>query len=59
MQEVKFKNTRFDPDSTPFHGYAKQMAKAFGYTADLSVDKELAQLLLLRVAHKNESLAKM
>ena len=54
MQEVKFKNTRFDPDSTPFHGHAKQMAKAFGYTADLSVDKELAQLLRLRVAQKNE-----
>lgn len=54
MQEVKFKNTRFNPDTTPFHDLAKQMARAFGYTADLSVDKELAQLLRLRVAQKNE-----
>jgi AhpD family alkylhydroperoxidase len=54
MSEVKFKNTRFNPDITPFHGLAKEMAKAVGYTADLSVDKELAQLLRLRVAQKNE-----
>ncbi|WP_296385030.1 carboxymuconolactone decarboxylase family protein [Winogradskyella sp.] len=54
MSEVKFKNTRFDPDSTPFLGIAKQMAKAFGYTADLATDKNLAQLLRLRVAQKNE-----
>lgn len=54
MNDVKFKNTRFDPDSTPFLGIAKQMAKAFGYTADLSTDKNLAQLLRLRVAQKNE-----
>ncbi len=52
--EIAFKNTRFDPDTTPFHELAKQMAKAFGYTADLSVDKQLAQLLRLRVAQKNE-----
>lgn len=54
MSETKFKNIRFNPDITPFHGLAKQMAKAFGYTADLSVDKDLAQLLRLRVAQKNE-----
>ncbi len=54
MQEVKFKETRFNPDITPFHDIAKQMAQAFGYTADLSVDKQLAQLLRLRVAQKNE-----
>ncbi len=54
MQEVKFKDTRFNPDITPFQELAKQMAKAFGYTADLSVDKKLAQLLRLRVAQKNE-----
>jgi AhpD family alkylhydroperoxidase len=52
--DTTFKNTRFDPDSTPFHDLAKQMAKAFGYTADLQVDKTLAQLLRLRVAQKNE-----
>lgn len=54
MKEIKFKNTRFNPDSTPFLDLAKQMAKAFGYTADLKTDKELAQLLRLRVAQKNE-----
>lgn len=54
MSEVKFKSTRFNPDITPFHDLAKQMAKAVGYTADLSVNKELAQLLRLRVAQKNE-----
>ena len=51
---TEFTNSRFDPDITPFHNIAKQMAKAVGYTADLKVDKELAQLLRLRVAQKNE-----
>lgn len=54
MIDAKFKNTRFNPDSTPFHDLAKQMAKAFGYAADLDIDKNLAQLLRLRVAQKNE-----
>ena len=54
MKELKFKNTRFDPAKTPFLDIASQMAKAFGYTADLEVDKQLAQLLRLRVAQKNE-----
>jgi len=54
MSNTKFKSVRFDPDITPFHNLAKEMAKAVGYTADLSVDKELAQLLRLRVAQKNE-----
>jgi len=54
VNDIKFKNTRFNPDSTPFLSIAKQMAKAFGYTADLSTDKNLAQLLRLRVAQKNE-----
>ena len=54
MQEIQFVNTRFDPDITPFHDLAKQMAKAVGYTADLKIDKHLAQLLRLRVAQKNE-----
>ena len=54
MKDIKFKNTRFNPDITPFHDLAKQMAKAVGYTADLAVDKKLAQLLRLRVAQKNE-----
>ena len=47
---VTFKNTRFDPDLVEFHGIAKQMAASVGYTADLSVDPQLAQLLRLRVA---------
>lgn len=54
MSKLEFKNTRYNPDVTPFHDLAKQMAKAVGYTANMSVDKELAQLLRLRVAQKNE-----
>ncbi|RZN83404.1 MAG: carboxymuconolactone decarboxylase family protein [Winogradskyella sp.] len=54
MKAVHFKNTRFNPDITPFHDLAKNMAKAVGYTADLDIDKQLAQLLRLRVAQKNE-----
>lgn len=53
MTEIEFKNSRFDPDITPFHELAKGMASAFGYTADLEVDPQLAQLLRLRVASKN------
>ena len=53
MAEVVFENTRFDPDLTPFHEHAKTMAKAFGYTADLALDKKLSQLIRLRVAQKN------
>lgn len=53
MTEVLFKNTRFDPDITPFHDLAKTMAKAFGYTANLKFDQELAQLIRLRVAQIN------
>jgi AhpD family alkylhydroperoxidase len=55
MSSVKFKNTRFNPESTPFLAIAKQMAEAFGYTAkNLKTDSELAQLIRLRVAQKNE-----
>ena len=50
---VTFKNTRFDPDLIEFHGIAKQMAKSVGYTAEMSVDGQLAQLLRLRVAQMN------
>lgn len=53
MTEIEFTNLRFDPDLTPFHELAKAMAKAFGYTADLAVDKQLGQLLRLRVAQLN------
>ena len=51
--EPKFVNRRFDPDLTPFHDLAKQLAGAFGYTADLDLDGKLAQLLRLRVAQLN------
>jgi len=54
MQNIEFINSRFNPDVTPFHDLAKQMAKAVGYTADLKTDKVLAQLLRLRVSQKNE-----
>ncbi|ACA85477.1 carboxymuconolactone decarboxylase family protein [Shewanella woodyi] len=54
MTDVIFNNTRFDPDLTPFHEHAKQMAKAFGYTAALDFDKNLAQLVRLRVAQVNQ-----
>lgn len=54
MNDVEFKDTRFDPDLVEFHGIAQQMAKSVGYTADLSVDGKLAQLLRLRVAQMNE-----
>ena len=51
---VEFINNRFNPDLTEFHNLAKQMAKSVWYTADLKIDKNLAQLLRLRVAQKNE-----
>lgn len=47
---VDFENTRFDPDLIEFHAIAKKMAASVGYTAELSVDGQLAQLLRLRVA---------
>lgn len=54
MTEIEFRNARFDPDTTPFHDLAKSMAQAFGYTADLEVGPQLAQLLRLRVAGYNK-----
>ena len=54
MDEIVFENRRFDPDLTPFHAIAKEMAQAFGYTADLEVDPQIAQLLRLRVAQVNK-----
>ena len=50
---VTFENTRFDPDLIEFHAIAKKMAASVGYTAQLSVDDQLAQLLRLRVAQLN------
>ncbi|MEZ8026756.1 carboxymuconolactone decarboxylase family protein [Enterovibrio norvegicus] len=51
--EIAFVNTRFDPDLIEFHDVAKQMAKSVGHTAALKVEKQLAQLLRLRVAQIN------
>jgi AhpD family alkylhydroperoxidase len=53
MTGVRFENTRFDPDLTPFHDVAKEMAALFGYSAELSLDPRLAELLRLRVAQLN------
>ena len=53
VPQVQFENTRFDPDLTPFHDLAKQMAARFGYSADLSLNPRLAELLRLRVAQLN------
>lgn len=51
--KIMFNNTRFDPDLIEFHAIAKDMAKSVGYTAGLTVEKQLAQLLRLRVAQIN------
>ncbi len=53
MDDIRFENTRFDPDLVEFHKIAREMAKSVGYTADLAVDRQLAQLLRLRVAQIN------
>jgi AhpD family alkylhydroperoxidase len=53
MTGVRFENTRFDPDLTPFHEIAKDMAARFGYSAELSLNPRLAELLRLRVAQLN------
>ncbi|GAA6164018.1 carboxymuconolactone decarboxylase family protein [Pelagimonas sp. KU-00592-HH] len=50
---LEFTNTRFDPDLVEFHSIARQMAKSVGYTAGLSIDGQVAQLLRLRVAQMN------
>ena len=50
---VGFQNTRFDPDLSPLHAVAKEMAALFGYSATLSLEPRLAQLLRLRVAQLN------
>jgi AhpD family alkylhydroperoxidase len=50
---IRFEDTRFDPDLSPLHAVAKEMAALFGYTATLSLEPRLAQLLRLRVAQLN------
>ena len=51
--EIIFEDLRFDPDLVEFHQHAKAMAKSVGYTAQLSIEAQLAQLLRLRVAQLN------
>ena len=53
LENVSFRNTRFDPDQTSFGRLASEMATAFGYSAELSGDPRLLQLLRLRVAQLN------
>lgn len=53
MDDIRFANTRFDPDFVAFHGIAKEMAISVGYTVDMFVDAKRAQLLRLRVAQMN------
>ncbi len=38
MEKIEFINTRYNPDLTPFHDLAKQMAKVVGYTANMLVE---------------------
>ena len=51
--DVTFADLRFDPGTTPLQAIAEDMAAAFGYTAQLSLDDRLAQLIRLRVAQVN------
>lgn len=50
MIKAKFKNTRYSAEGAPLLHIAEEMAKAYGYTANLKTDKELAQLIRLRIA---------
>lgn len=53
LENVRFQNTRFDPDLNRFDFLASKMAAAFGYSAELPGDPRLLQLLRLRVAQLN------
>lgn len=53
MDDLQFRNMRFDPDMTDFHAIAQQMAARYGYEAELSIDRRMATLLRLRVAQLN------
>lgn len=53
LENVSFRNTRFDPNQTRFGRLASKMAAAFGYSAELPGDPRLLQLLRLRVAQLN------
>ena len=50
--DVQMANRRFDAsENEALIGMARMGADAFGYTADLRIDRGLAQLLRLRVSH--------
>ncbi len=54
MGDVEFHNTRLDATANePLMAIARAGATAFGYTAELSLDGRLAELLRLRVAQIN------
>src|SRR5215831_3379291 len=52
--DVKLENRRLDAsENEALFGIARMGADAFGYTADLRIDRHLAQLLRLRVSQLN------
>src|SRR3712207_9071664 len=52
--DVRIRNRRLDAsENEALIGMARMGADAFGYTADLRIDRGLAQLLRLRVAQLN------
>ena len=54
MTDVQIQSTRLDPRANePLMAIANAGAAAFGYTAELTLDGQLAQLLRLRVAQIN------
>lgn len=53
LENVRFRNTRFDPGLNQFERLAGKLASAFGYSANLPLDQRLLQLLRLRVAQLN------
>lgn len=54
MTDVQIQSTRLDPRANePLMAIADAGAAAFGYTAELTLDGQLAQLLRLRVAQIN------
>lgn len=50
---VEFHDVRLSPDLNGLDGIAREMAHQFGYTAEVSVPRRLANLLRLRVAQLN------
>ncbi|GAA2056862.1 carboxymuconolactone decarboxylase family protein [Leifsonia soli] len=50
MSTTEFSNRRIQPELTTFHALAEEMAHSFGYTAELTLEGKLAELVRLRVA---------